>query len=80
MLAARAQAWVTFGPAVLAPLARYLHFARLPDAPAETGLPCPGSAFRPRPAGSAGFLASFSAADCLPKSAPGLLRTFNACC
>jgi len=74
----KALAGATFGPAVLAPLTRYLHFARLPDGPAETGLPCPGSAFRPRPAGSPGFLASFSAADCRPKSGPGLLINFSA--
>jgi hypothetical protein len=71
-------AGAAFGPAVLAPLTRYLHFARQPDGPAETGLPCPDSAFRPRPAGSPGFLATFSAADCLPKSGPGLLLSFHA--
>ena len=75
-----AQAEATFGPAVLAPLTRYLHFAHQPDGPAETGHPCPGSAFRPRPAGSPGLLASFSVADCLTKSGPGLLRSFSACC
>ena len=35
----------TFGPAVLAPLTRYLHFARLPDGPAETGRPVPAPPF-----------------------------------
>ena len=60
------QAGVAPGLAVLAPLARCLHFTRMPYGPVPMEHPCSSATFRPRPAGSPGILTPFSAADACP--------------